>query len=163
MGSRGRLIFSDLVGGRDSVVRNNGFGQSEKQYDKKKDAQNWQDKMKQGLGVIRKWRGMRMTCYGGVLSSDMKYHSDGRTVFRHRGSIKGDLCNIKDNGKKYGKPHSPEQPDIDAVNLLPTSQGCKAGKCNQADQSVDLYTGVLRPVLVDNGINEESKTVEKID
>jgi hypothetical protein len=38
MGSGGRLIFSDLVGGRDSGVRNNGIGQSEKQYDKKKDA-----------------------------------------------------------------------------------------------------------------------------
>jgi hypothetical protein len=32
-------------------VRNNGICQSEKQYDKK-DAQNWQDKMKQGLGVV---------------------------------------------------------------------------------------------------------------
>ena len=65
MGSGGRLIFSDLVGGRDSGVRNDGIGQSEKQYDKKKDAQNWQDKMKQGLGVIRKWGRMRKTCYGG--------------------------------------------------------------------------------------------------
>jgi hypothetical protein len=74
MGSGGRLIFSDLIGGRDSGVRNNGIGQSEKQYDKKKDAQNWQDKMKQGLSVIRKWRRMRKTCYGGVLSSDMRYH-----------------------------------------------------------------------------------------
>jgi hypothetical protein len=73
-GSGGRLIFSDLVGGRDSGVRNNGSGQSEKQNDKKKDAQNWQDKMKQGLGVIRKWRRMRKTCYGGALSSDMRYH-----------------------------------------------------------------------------------------
>jgi hypothetical protein len=36
MGSGGRLIFSDLVG--DSGVRNKGIGQSEKQYDKKKDA-----------------------------------------------------------------------------------------------------------------------------
>jgi hypothetical protein len=74
MGSGGRLILSDLVGGRDSHVRNNGIGQSEKQYDKKEDAQNWQDKMKQGLGVIRKWRRMRKTCYGGALSSDMRYH-----------------------------------------------------------------------------------------
>jgi len=40
MGSRRRLVFSDLVGGRDSGVRNDGIGQSEKQYDKKKDAQN---------------------------------------------------------------------------------------------------------------------------
>jgi hypothetical protein len=145
MGSGGRLILSDLVGGRDSHVRNNGIGQSEKQYDKKKDAQNWQDKMKKGLGVIRKWRRMR------------------KTVFRHRGSIKGDLCCIKENGEKYGKPQSPEQPDIDAVNLLPTSKGCEAGKCHQADESVDLNAGALRPVLVDNSINDESKTVEKID
>lgn len=65
MGSGGRLIFSDLVCGRDSGVRNNGIVQSEKQYDKEKDAQNWQDEMKQGLGVIRKWRRMRKTCYGG--------------------------------------------------------------------------------------------------
>jgi hypothetical protein len=64
-GSRGRLIFSDLVGGRDSGVRNDGIGQSEKQDDKKKDAQNWQDKMKQSLGVIRKWRRMRKTYNGG--------------------------------------------------------------------------------------------------
>lgn len=74
MGSGGRLIFSDLVGRRDSGVRNNGIGESEKQYDKKKDAQNWKDKMKQGLGVIRKRRRMRKTCYGGVLSSDVKYY-----------------------------------------------------------------------------------------
>jgi hypothetical protein len=74
MGSGGRLIFSDFVGGRDSGVRNDGIGQSEKQYDKKKDAQNWQDKMNRGLDVIRKWRRMRKTCYGRALSSDMRYH-----------------------------------------------------------------------------------------
>jgi len=73
------------------------------------------------------------------------------------------LCGIKDNGKKYGKPHSPEQPNIDAVNLLPTSQGCEAGECHHADESADLYAGALRPVLVDDNINDESKTVEKID
>ena len=100
-----------------------------------------------------------------ALSSDMRYHrsvNDGRTVFRHRGSIKGDLRGIKDNGKKYGKPHSPEQPDIDAVNLLPTSQGCEAGKRHQADEGVDLHAGALRPVLVNDNIDDESKTVEKI-
>jgi hypothetical protein len=73
------------------------------------------------------------------------------------------LCGIKDNGKKYGNPHPPEQPDIDAVNLLPTSQGCETGKCDQADESVDLYAGTLRPVLVDDSIKDEGKTVEKID
>jgi hypothetical protein len=73
------------------------------------------------------------------------------------------LCGIKDNGKKYGNPHSPEQPDIDTVNLLPTPQGCEAGKCHQADESVDLDAGALRPVLVDDSINDESKTVEKIN
>jgi len=86
-----------------------------------------------------------------------------KTVFRHRDPIKGGLCGIKDDGKKYGKPQSPEQPDIDAVNLLPTSQGCEAGKCDEANESVDLYAGTLGPVLVDDSINGESKTVEKID
>lgn len=73
------------------------------------------------------------------------------------------MCGIKDDGKEYGKPQSPEQPDIDAVNLLPTSQGCEARKCHEADESVDLYAGALRPVLVNDSINDESKTVEKID
>lgn len=72
------------------------------------------------------------------------------------------MCGIKDNGKKYGKPQSPEQPDIDAVNLLPTSQGSEAGKCHQADDSIDLHAGALRPVLVQDSINGESKTIEKI-
>jgi hypothetical protein len=120
--------------------------------------------MKQRLGVIRKWRRTRKTCYGrGVKRGITGLSNDGRTVFRHRCSIKGDLRGIKDNGKKYGKPQSPEQPDIDAVNLLPTSKGCEAGKCHQADESVDLYACALRPVLVDDSINGESKTVEKID
>lgn len=73
------------------------------------------------------------------------------------------MCGVKDNGKKYGNPHSPEQPDVDAVNLFPTSQGCEAGKCHQADHSTDLHAGALRPVLVDDSIYDESKTVEKID
>lgn len=73
------------------------------------------------------------------------------------------MCGIKDNGQKYGKPHPPEQPDIHAANLLPSSQGCETGECHEADESVDLYAGTLRPVLVDDSINDESKTVDKID
>ncbi len=76
MGSCGRLIFSVLVGGRHSGVRKNGVGQGEEQYDKEKDAQNWKDKMKQGLSLIRKWGRMRMTCCGGMLrSSSVKYQT----------------------------------------------------------------------------------------
>lgn len=73
------------------------------------------------------------------------------------------MCAVKDNGKKYGNLQSSEQPDIDAVNLLPTSQRCETGKCDQADECIDLHASALGPVLVDDSINEESKTVEKID
>ena len=100
-----------------------------------------------------------------MLSSDVKYHrkKDKRTVFRRRNSIKGDQCSIKGKGKKYRNFYSLERPDIDTVNLLPTSQGWETGECHQTDESVDLYACVLRPVLVDNSINDESEPVEKID
>jgi hypothetical protein len=101
--------------------------------------------MKQGLNVMRKWVRMR------------------KAVFGHRSSIKGELCCIEAKGKKYGNFHSLEQPDIDTVNLLPTSQGRETSECNQTDESVDLYARVLRPVLVDDGIYDESKSIEKID
>ena len=66
---------------------------------------------------------MRKGCQSGTLGSDVKYHrrKDERTVFRRRNSIKGDLCSIKGKGKKYGDFHSLEQPNIDTMNLLPTS------------------------------------------
>jgi hypothetical protein len=48
-------------------------------------------------------------------------------------------------------------------NLLPTSQGRETGECHQTDESVDLYACALRPILVDDSINDESKTIEKID
>jgi hypothetical protein len=100
-----------------------------------------------------------------TISSDVKYHrrKDEHTVFGHRCPIKGDLCGIKDKGKKYGNSHPPEQPDIDAMNLLPTSQGCETGKGHQTNESVDLYAGVLWPILVEDSINDERETVEKID
>jgi hypothetical protein len=98
------------------------------------------------------------------LSSDVKYRrNDERTVFGHRSSIKGDLCCIEAKGKKYGNFHSLEQPNVDTVYLLPTSQGRETRKCHQTDESVDLYARVLRPILVDDGIDDESKSIEKID
>jgi hypothetical protein len=89
--------------------------------------------------------------------------NDERTVFRHRSSIKGDQYGIEDEGKKYGNFHSLEQPDIDALDILPTCQGCETCKSHKTDESIDLNACAPRPVLVDDSINDESKTIEEID
>jgi hypothetical protein len=73
------------------------------------------------------------------------------------------LHDIEDEGKKYGNFQSAEQPDIDALNILPASKRCETGECDQTDESVDIYARVLRPGLVDDSINDENKTIEKID
>jgi hypothetical protein len=73
------------------------------------------------------------------------------------------LRDIEDEGKEYGNFHSPEQPDIDALNILPASEGRETCECHQTGESVDLYARALWPVLVDNSINDENKTIEKID
>lgn len=86
-----------------------------------------------------------------------------RTVFGHQNSVKDDLDDIENEGKKYGNFHSAEQPDIDTLNILPAPKRCKTTECHQTDESVDLYARVLRPVLVDDSINDENKTIEKID
>jgi len=87
---------------------------------------------------------------------------DARTVFRHRGSINDHLSNVKDEGKRYGKSDPLEQQDVDTLDILPTSQRCETRECDEADESIDLNPCALRPVLVDDGINDESKTIEKI-
>jgi hypothetical protein len=89
--------------------------------------------------------------------------SGSRTVFRHQNSVKDHLRDVESEGKKYGNFHPAEQPDVDTMDILPASKRCETGECHQTDESVDLYARALRPVLVDDSINDENKTIEKID
>src|SRR6266850_3807955 len=87
----------------------------------------------------------------------------GRTRFGHQNSIKDHLRDIEDEGEEYENFHSPEQPDVDALNILPASEGRETCECHQTDESVDLYARALWPVLVDDSINDENETIEEID
>ena len=86
-----------------------------------------------------------------------------RTVFGQQNSVKDHLHDIENEGKKYENFHPGEQPDIDTLNILPASKRRETGACHQTDESVDLYARVLWPVLVDDSIDDENKTIEKID
>ena len=86
-----------------------------------------------------------------------------RTFSGQRNSVKDHLCVIEDQGKKYGNFQPSEQPNIDSLNIFPASNRCKTSECHQTDDSVDLDACARRPVLVDDSINDENKTIEKID
>ena len=72
------------------------------------------------------------------------------------------MYHVKDKRKNDGNLHSLERPDVDTLDIFPASQSGEAGKRNETNEGVDVYAGARRPVLVDDGINDECESVEQI-
>ena len=73
-----------------------------------------------------------------------------------------DLRNIHAQGKEDADLESFHGPDIYAPDFLPCSERGKAGERDETDHRVDIETGVMGPLLVENGRNNKGKTVEEV-
>lgn len=70
----------------------------------------------------------------------------------HQCFIKSHLHDIKDKGKENKMFDSLKQPDVNALNVLPASEGSETCECHQANESIDFYARALWPVLVEDSV-----------